>query len=516
MNYARVCRVLAAFVVFFSLAQLAPLAVALWEAPRPGIVPIAGLTWSIGIGLVVAGLLAMAGRGAEHSFYRKETICVAGVSWFLASLLGAIPYEWSGLLPDSADALFESVSGLTTCGGTVLGCAGNPTPEATPESLLLWRALQQWLGGIGIVLIFVALLPSMGSASKQLLTAESVGVGNDAYQPRIRAQARGVAIVYVTLTAMCIALLMLVGGMNLFESICHAFSALATGGYSTRSTVGAFQNLGVEVVLTIFMFLGGMSFVGMAVAARDGWHGFVELLRGSEFRIYAVFTALAIGIVTEELVRAGLTPGEALRQASFNVVSMLSCCGFATADFQAWPALCLIVIWTCTMVGGCTGSAAGGLKQVRLLVCLKLLAYSLRQFVRPKSVERLRLDGVVLPAATVSSILAMVLLWLLTVLVGGMALALDQRLSFVGALSASASMLGNCGPAMTTVVPAVLQNAPPAIGVMVETVGPNIGPLAGYGDLSTWAKLLMSFEMVLGRLELLTLLALFSPTFWRR
>ncbi len=215
-------------------------------------------------------------------------------------------------------------------------------------------------------------------------------------------------------------------------------------------------------------------------------------------------------------MRAGLGFGEALRQASFNVVSMLSCCGYATADFQAWPALCLIVIWTCTMVGGCTGSAAGGLKQVRLLVCLKLLAYSLRQFVRPKSVERLRLDGEVLPAATVSSILSMVLLWLLTVLLGGMVLALDQRLSFIGALSASASMLGNCGPAMTTVVPEALHQIPPAIAVGVEVVGPNIGPLAGYGDLSTYAKLAMCFEMVLGRLELLTLLALFSPSFWRR
>lgn len=516
MNFARVCRVLAAFVVFYTVAQLAPLTLAFFEPEVPGISPIAGLAWGLAIGLVVAALLWFSGRGAAHSFYRRETICVAGVAWFLASLLGAIPYLWSGLLPDSADALFESVSGLTTCGGTVLGCAGNPPPEGTPDSLLLWRALQQWLGGIGIVLIFVALLPSMGAASKQLLTAESVGVSNDAYQPRIRAQARGVAIVYVTLTVLCIVCLMTIGSMGLFDAICHAFTTLATGGYSTRSTVGSFHDLGVEVVLTVFMFLGGMSFVAMAVAARDGWRGFRDLLRGSELRIYALFTALAIAIVTEELVRAGLGFGEALRQASFNVVSMLSCCGYATADFQAWPALCLIVIWTCTMVGGCTGSAAGGLKQVRLLVCLKLLAYSLRQFVRPKSVERLRLDGEVLPAATVSSILSMVLLWLLTVLLGGMVLALDQRLSFIGALSASASMLGNCGPAMTTVVPEALHQIPPAIAVGVEVVGPNIGPLAGYGDLSTYAKLAMCFEMVLGRLELLTLLALFSPSFWRR
>ena len=240
------------------------------------------------------------------------------------------------------------------------------------------------------------------------------------------------------------------------------------------------------------------------------------MVRTGEFRIYTLFTVLTIAGVTIDLMRAGVGFGSALRQSSFNVVSMLSCCGFATSDFHAWPPLSLIVIFTCTMVGGCSGSAAGGLKQVRLLVCLKLLAYQLRQFVRPKSVERLRLDGEVLQASTMSSVLAMVLLWLLTILVGGMVIALDQRLSFVGALSASASMLGNCGPAMAMVHPDALVAGIPAIGAGVAVVGPNIGPLGGFGDLGSSTKLVMSFEMILGRLELMTLLALFLPSFWRR
>ncbi|MBZ0153811.1 MAG: TrkH family potassium uptake protein [Planctomycetes bacterium] len=515
MNFARVSKVLAAFVFLFSLAQAGPLILALNEPPTPDVHPVAGLGWSMGIGLAVATLLGLAGRKAPPEFFRRETICVAGIAWFLASMLGAIPFQWSGLLPDSADAMFESTSGLTTCGGTVLGTAGYPTPELTPPSLLLWRALLQWLGGIGIVLIFVSLMPSMGVASKQLLTAESVGVNSEGYQPRIRSQARGVALVYLSLTAACTSLLMLIGSMNFFEAICHAFTAMATGGFSTRSNVGLFHDLGVEVVLTVFMFLGGMSFVAMAAAARDGWRGCRDLMRGGELRLYTTFTVLAIAIVTVELMRAGLPFGEALRQSSFNVVSMLSCCGYATSDFHAWPALCLIVIWTCTIVGGCTGSAAGGFKQVRLLVCIRLLAYSLRQFVRPKMVERLRLDGEVLSASTISSILSVVLLWLLTVLVGGMVLALDQRLSFIGALSASASMLGNCGPAMVMVDPSFAGHLT-VIGESVPALGPNIGPLGGYGELHGTTKLVMCFQMVLGRLELLTLLALFTPSFWRR
>ncbi len=515
VNYARVSKVLAGFVAFFTVVQLAPLVMALTGKGEHG-APLAGFVASTLLGAVVAGALWFAGRGATGDMFRKEALCVAGVAWLLASLLGAIPLQWSGLLPNACDALFESVSGLTTCGATVLGSGGNPTPEDTAPSLLLWRAMLQWVGGIGIVLIFVALLPSMGGAGRNLLMAESVGVSQDGSQPRVLSQARGVGTVYVGLTAACIVSLVWFGGMGWFDSVCHAFTALATGGYSTRSSVAAFDSLGSEVVLTIFMFLGGCSFTVMAVSVRDGWPGLVGMVRTSEFRIYSLFTALAVGGVTIDLMRAGEPFGSALRQSSFNVVSMLSCCGFATSDFHAWPPLSLIVIFTCTMVGGCSGSAAGGMKQVRLLVCLKLLAYTVRRFVRPKSVERIRLDGDVLQASTISSVLAIVLLWLLTILVGAMVIAWDQRLSFIGALSASASMLGNCGPAMAFVHPDALAAGIPAIGHAVAVVGPNIGPLAGFGELHDGTKLAMSFEMVLGRLELLPLLVLCMPSFWRR
>lgn len=509
-------KVLAGFVAFFTLVQFVPLTMALGEVPVPRGAAKDGFFASLSIGLAVVALLWLAGRKAEGEMYRKEALCVAGVAWLLASLLGAIPFQWSGLLPAASDAVFEAVSGLTTCGGTMLGSGGNPTPEETVRSLLLWRAMLQWIGGIGIVLIFVALLPSMGGSGRNLLMAESVGVSQDGTQPRVLSQARGVGGVYVGLTAACVASLMAFGGMDWFDSVCHAFSALATGGYSTKTSVAVFGSLGAEVVLTIFMFLGGCSFTVMAVSVRDGWPGLVGMAKTSEFRIYSLFTALTVGIVTIDLMRRGVEFGPALRQSSFNVVSMLSCCGFATSDFHAWPPLSLLVIVTCTMVGGCSGSAAGGMKQVRLLVCLKLLAYTVRRFVRPKSVERLRLDGDVLQASTVSSVLAIVLLWLLTILVGAMVIACDQRLSFLGALSASASMLGNCGPAMAMVHPDALAAGIPAIGQGVAVVGPNIGPLGGFGDLQGWTKVAMSFEMVLGRLELLPVLVLCMPSFWRR
>ncbi|MFO1029600.1 MAG: potassium transporter TrkG [Planctomycetota bacterium] len=515
MNFAAVSRVLAGFVAFFTVAQLFPFALALWEPANERGSAVAGFTGSLVLGTVAAALLWIGGRGTLVGFYRRETLCVAGFAWVLASVLGAVPFQWSGLLPDACDALFESVSGLTTCGGTVLGCAGNPTPEQTPGSLLLWRALLQWLGGIGIVLIFVALLPA-GAANKHLMTAEAVGVANDGYQPRVLQQARWVVAVYVVLTAACIAALMTVGSMGWLDATCHAFSALATGGYSTRTSVANFHDLPAEIVLTVFMYLGGCSFTVLAGVLRDGRTGLRSMLTGGEFRLYTLVTVLGVLVTTLDLVRAGKGLGTSLREASFNVVSMLSCCGFAISDFQAWPPLSLLVIFACTMMGGCSGSAAGGMKMVRVLVCLRLFAFTLRTYVQPKRVDRLRLDDEVLPAAVVSSIVAMVLMWLATILVGAFAIGLDQRLSFVGALTASASMLGNCGPAMAIVDPVAVAAGLPELGSGVATVGPNIGPFGGYGDLAGGTKLWMSFEMVLGRLELLPLLALLSPSFWRR
>ncbi|MCA8963470.1 MAG: TrkH family potassium uptake protein [Planctomycetes bacterium] len=516
MNFRHVARILAGFVAFFSVVQLVPLALALREESAEAVSSQQGFFAGIVTGAAVAAVLFALGRRARGELFRRETLLIAGVAWLAAGVIGAVPFFGSGLLRDPADALFESVSGLTTCGGTVLGCAGNPAPEATPPSLLLWRAMLQWLGGIGIVLAFVALMPSMGRAGKNLLMAESVGVSSEGYQPRIRTRAHGIALVYVGLTALCAVALVFFGGMSWFDAICHAFTCLATGGFSTRTNVALFDSLGVEIVLTTFMFIGGCSFTVMAGVARDGWTGLRGMLRSGEFRIYTLFTAGAILLVGIDLMRRGAGLGAALRESSFNVVSMLSCCGYATADFHVWPPLSLIVIVTCSMVGGCSGSAAGGLKQVRLLVCLKLLGHTVRRFVQPNLVERIKLDEEVLQASTLSTVLSVVLLWMLTILLGSMVLALDQRLSFVGCISASASMLGGCGPALAAVHPDMLLQPLPTLGVGVDVVGPNIGPFGGYGDLSNLSKLAMCLQMVLGRLELLPILALFAPRFWQR
>lgn len=514
MNLAQVARVLAGFAVFFTVVQSVPLLFAAFDPSDEHHSPLGGFTASIGIGALVSGLLGLAGRGATGSIYRKEAIAIAGIAWVLAGVLGAIPFQWSGLLRSPVDAVFESISGLTTCGATVLGSGSNPAPEAVPSSLLLWRAMIQWFGGLGIVLVFVALLPAMGVTGKNLMTSETVGVTSESYQPRVLGQARAVVLTYVGLTVACLLLLLATGGMTAFEATCHAFTALSTGGYSTRTSLAAFDHLGVELVLILFMFVGGCSMAVLVATIRQRGRGPGALWRTGEFRVYTAFVAGIVAALTISLMSAGRTFGTALREAGFNAVSVITSTGYATADYQVWPSLCLLLLACSMVVGGCSGSTAGGLKQVRLRVALNLLTYSLRHFVRPKSVERLKLDGEVLQAQTVSAILAMVLLWLLTLVAGACVLACDPRLDFTSALTASASMLGSTGPAMAH-VPMVAEL--PAFGMPGPMpAGPNIGPFGGYGDLRPWTKLVLAFEMILGRLELLTPLALLSPGFWRR
>jgi len=516
MNLAQIARLMAGFAAFFTLAQVPCFVYALREAEHPTLHPVAGFTGSIVIGSAVAILLWMAGRTDRGQVFRKEAIAVAGLSWFLASMLGAIPLQWSGLLPSSFDAVFEATSGLTTTGATVLGSGPNLPIADSPQSLLLWRALLQWIGGIGIVLVFVALLPAMGITGKNLLTSESVGVGSEHYQPRALEKARLIGSIYVGLTALCALLLVGLGGFGWFDAVCHAFTTMATGGFSTRSSIADFQSPGGEVVMTVFMFLAGTSFAVVATHWRGNWHGLGHLAKSGEFRIYALTTALLITLLTVSLVRADVPFLLALRWASFNGVSVLTSTGYATADFHAWPALALLLLVLAMLVGGCSGSTAGGIKQVRVLVILKLLAYTIRHFVRPKSVERIKLDEEVLPAAVISSILAIVLLWCLTIALGGLVLACDERFDFVAALTTSASMVGNTGPAMTMVDPGSVAEAL-AGGVAVPLgVVPPVGPLGGFGDLRDWAKVVASLQMVLGRLELLTVLALLTPSFWRR
>lgn len=504
MHFAPVAKILAGFAIFFSLAQLVPLTYALLEGapPRPEVIPIAGFVASIAVGICTALLLWLGSRTRETQFYRREGIAVVGLSWLLASVLGAVPYVWSGAIPGAIDAVFETVSGLTTTGASVLGTGGNLKVEELPQSILLWRSLTHWLGGLGIVLVFVILLPAMGITGKSLIASEQTSVGMDGFQPRMIEQGRLLFRVYATLTVLCAALLWLACGMPLFDAVNHAFATLATGGFSTRNgSIGDYKSLPVEIVITVFMFVAGCNFGLLANATQRGPK---VLLRDGELRVYFFATAILVATATIALVIDGRPVLGALRSAGFNVVSVFTSTGFATEDFQRWSLPPVMLMLGSMVIGSCTGSTAGGMKLVRFLVVCKLIGFTIRHYLRPKIVERVKLGTQPLAAAVISDILAIVLLWIGGLFVGAFVIALDTRLPFLTSISTAASMLGCVGPALCDV---------DSIG---RALGPDLGPMGGYGELHGATKLFCGFLMVLGRLEFLAPIALLSRAFWRR
>ena len=520
MNLTRVARLLAGFVLFFALVQVVPLAFAVVEdrAPYDTLAAFAG---SITIGVVVALLLRFAGQGADLEFRRKEGLVVVAFAWMLASVLGAIPFVWSGSLDSGIDAVFETVSGLTTTGASVFGAKSTAAVESLPKSLLFWRALLQFVGGMGIILLFLIVLPAMGVTGKNLLVSEQTGVSTEIGEPRMHDHARGLFRCYVVLNV-ATTLGFWLAGLSLFDAVCHAFATIATGGYSTRNlSIGAYDNLAVEIVAIVGMFLGGCNFAWLVALARGGLRDARDVLRAPELRCYALLLVCAITITTLSLWCGGLRLpdvegtrdyanfGRCLRDAAFNVTSMFTSTGFVSADFQNWPTVTVFVIAFGTLMGACTGSTSGGMKVLRVLVCAKLATFHGRRFMRPKSVERLKIGGEVVADPVVTAVVAIVLLWLAVTGIGCFIFALDSRLDPLSCITAAATLMGNSGPAMTAVLP----NG--AAVTLANAGAVNLGPYGSFGDLGPLGTAWGSAQMLLGRLEMVTLLVLLSPRFWK-
>ncbi|MDP6930042.1 MAG: TrkH family potassium uptake protein [Planctomycetota bacterium] len=525
MNLGQVARLLAGFTLFFSLAQLIPLAFALYAEERGATAfdPVNGFTASFAIGLAVSLLLWMAGRARRNDdFFRRESLAVVGLAWVVAGSLGALPFEWSGAITNTADALFESISGLTTTGASILGSGDNPKVEDLPQSLLLWRSLLQWIGGVGVIFVFLVLLPTMGVTGKNLLSSEQVGVAAGDLRPRMRDLARMLLKVYLFLTIAEVLLLRLAGMESWFDAICHSFTTISTAGFSTKdSSIAAFDSLGIELVIIVFMFLGGCNFALLFTVISNRFRAPNMPVRVAELRTYiylvlGLIVAMTLilrlwGFQLPDDVQGGVRDygsiWQCLRDASFNVMSILTSTGYSSANYETWPKAALILLVFCMFVGACSGSTAGGMKVLRLMVSVKLVTNMLRLFVRPKSVQRVKVGQNVVAEAAITSIAALILMWFIGVAIGTMALALDERLDILSCFTASVSMMMCTGPAITEVTSAL---APNNLG------GIDLGPAGGYGDLYGWSKILMSFQMILGRLELLVPAAMFLPALWKR
>ena len=448
---------------------------------------LAGLGTSLAWTLAAVAALFLVGRRREKRELRpREGILLVVLAWLGVCLFGALPFHFSVYYPTFTDALFEAASGFTTTGATVLSDV-----DALPRPLHLWRTLSHWLGGMGIVLLGLAILPLLSQGGTGLYRAEFSGASAERLRPRIVETARALWKIYVILTLALILCLML-AGMEPFEAVCHAFSTLGTGGFSTRTaSVAAFESPLIEYILILFMLLAGISFI-------QHFRLWVErkpraVFSDYEVRAYLLLILGATVVIALLLdVREHVAWEPALRAALFQVTSILTTTGFVTADYATWQPLAQLVLLALMFVGGCTGSTAGGLKVSRAVLMVRVIQRQFRRINEPQGVFRIRVGGAVVAEETVAGLLNLVFLAWLVLLIASLILT-ATGVDVLTAVSAVVACQFNIGPGLG-----------------------GVGPMENFGALGPVAKWALSLTMIAGRLEFYTLLVLLSRAFWRR
>lgn len=479
-------RILSRLLAFSAFSLAVPLVVSLLYVD--------GVWWAFALPMVSAlaaawGIahLPAARQAPSDSLRRREGFVAVTFGWVLLVTLTALAYQLTGAFEHFAGAFFESMSGYTTTGATVARDV-----EVLPISVLFQRAFSHWIGGIGIVVLSVAILPELAVGGMQLFSAESSGIDSDKLAPRIAATARRLWGLYVVVTAVEAALLWF-AGLTPFDAVTHAMSTIATGGFSTRNaSIAAFDSVWVELIVIVFMYLSGISFTLQ-------YRAFIRaqartLSRSPEVRLYTAIMAGAIVLVTLNVYLGGASESffEALRHSAFQVVSIMTTTGFGTRDFDLWPDFSRAMLVLLMLIGGCAGSTSGGSKVVRFYVLIKHAGAQLRKLVRPRLVQPLHIGDRDVPRETTEGILGFYLLYIMAIAVGGMimtALGMD----LVSGFTASISAMNSIGPGLGTV-----------------------GAAEPFADVPQLGLYLLSFGMLLGRLEIYTVLVLMTPHFWRR
>ncbi|WP_417610263.1 TrkH family potassium uptake protein [Owenweeksia hongkongensis] len=415
---------------------------------------------------------------------KRDGFLIVSMGWLLMSLFGSLPFVIGGAIPDFVDAFFETVSGFTTTGATIL-----TDIEAMPKALLFWRSMTHWLGGMGIIVLTIAILPLLGVGGMQLFVAESPGVTPDKMHPRITETAKRLWIIYFALTAIE-AVMLWIAGMGLFDAVNHAMATMATGGFSTKNaSIAFYDSPAIHYIITLFMFLAGVNFT-MLYFGFTGKVG--RIFKNEEFRVYALNMLIMSIIVSFGLAVYGdYGVEEAIRSGFFQVASIITTTGFITDNYLLWPNFLIMIIFVLFFSGGSTGSTSGGLKTMRVIVMIKNSLLELRRQIHPTAVIPVRFNGKAVPQNITNTIAAFVLIYLI-IFFGGTLVMSMIGLDFMSAVGSVAASLGNIGPGLG-----------------------SVGPVDNFAHIVPEGKLFLSFLMLMGRLELFTILILFMPYFWR-
>lgn len=433
----------------------------------------------------VGALLLAVGHGAEKRLGRRDGYVIVSVAWVTFSAFGMLPFYISGHIPTITNAFFETMSGFSSTGASILDDI-----ESLPHGLLFWRSMTQWIGGLGIVFFTIAVLPIFGVGGIQVFAAETSGPTYDKVHPRIGVTARWIWSIYTGLTLLEI-IFLLFGGMSLFDSVCHAFTTTGTGGYSTKqASIAHYNSPYIEYVISVFMFLSGVNFTLLLFFVSGKLSKFIHDV---ELKWYLFSVLFFTAFITAVLYYTGSMDGEeAFRKSLFQVISLHTSTGFATADYMTWAPVLWFTLTLIMLMGACAGSTTGGLKCIRLVILAKVARNEFKHITHPNAVLPVRVNKHVVSPSIKSTVLAFTVLYAVVVLVS-IILMMGMGVGFAESIGTVISSIGNMGPGLGTCGPAYSWNALP--------------------DLSKW---LLAFLMLLGRLELFTVLLLFSPDFWKK
>ena len=462
--------IIGSFLKYFALVYAVPLVTALYYGEEKWHIYLYALLLTLGIGLILEF-----GFKTEKVIERADGFTIVAFTWLLIPLLGTLPYVFLGL--GFLDAFFETMSGFTTTGATILKVV-----EELPKSALLWRSLTQWLGGMGVILLFISILPRLGVGGSQLFDREFPGPLPERLRPRFRTTARLLWTIYVGFTAAEIALLHFLARLPFFDSLCISFSTIPTGGFTpTTASIGFYNNPLAEYIIMVFMFLAGMSFIVHYQVLRGNW----KAIKGEEFRLYLIILGAAIFLL---ILSQGFN---SYREGMFQAISIMTTTGFVTADFGSWHSGARIVLLALMFIGACGGSTGGAIKVVRVLTLIKHTRVMMRKAIFPKAVIPVKLNQKSLPEGIIRDILSFLFLYILVAIVASVVLCF-LGLNLETAISAVAATLGNVGPGLG-----------------------GVGPSLNYALLPGAAKFILIICMWLGRLELFTVFMIFFPRFWK-
>lgn len=478
MNYSMIFYILYSVLTFEGFFLLAPCIVALCYGEKQGL-----LYFAVAAVCIIVGGFARIRKPKNKVFFSKEGFVTVSLSWIVISLVGALPFYFTGEIPSYADALFETISGFTTTGASILSDV-----EALSKCSAFWRCFTHWMGGMGVLVLILAVLPISGSYNMHLMRAESPGPSVGKLVPKVRNTAKMLYGIYIVITALEI-ILLLVAGMSVYDALTLSFATVGTGGFALLNSSIASYSVAIQIIITVFMLICSVNFnVYYCLYAKK----FKEAIMSEEMRIFFIIVFGASILITINVMNSFDSVFSAFQTVIFHVASVMSTTGFATADFNLWPEFSKIILLFVMMIGACAGSTGGGLKISRFVIFFKAVKNEILSIIHPKCIKKVHFEGKGLSDEMVKAVLCYVSAYVLIIAVSCILISIDN-FDFETNFSAVIATFNNIGPGLGMV-----------------------GPTGNFGSYSVFSKIVLMFDMLVGRLEIFPMLVLFSPSLYRK